>query len=435
MASIPADQPPLTTTDQRTTDSADLPKVNATFMWLIVLATFGSYMALVTPIAISLAIKVSQIAPGHEEYLGYITGAGATASLLATPVTGMLSDRTRSRLGRRRPYLIGLTVLGVGALFVLAEAPNVFMLGLGWVLASIGWGSVMGMLNAAQADRLPESQRGRVAGLTGMVQQLAPVTGAMVAGTLARDSLLLFLVPGAVGAVALALFIWLVPEPDSRELPRSDERFSARMLVRPYLFNPRQVPDFAWNWVGRLLFMAGITFYSTFTAFFLAARLGMSVEQAAGLVGVFAIGGIAAAMIGAVGGGFLSDKLRRRRIFVLLGGAAVAAGAATMALSSGLPLLIGGALLGNLGIGLFSSVDGALSLDVLPDRETDAGRYTGINGLSGSLAQGLAPFVAPVFLAIGSDGGEKNYPLIYLVAGAFTLAGGLVVLLRVKSVR
>ncbi|SNS68906.1 hypothetical protein SAMN05216276_10146 [Streptosporangium subroseum] len=54
-------------------------------------------MAFVTPIAISLAIRVTQLAPGHEEYLGYII-----AAVLAAPLFGMLSDRTRTRLGRRR---------------------------------------------------------------------------------------------------------------------------------------------------------------------------------------------------------------------------------------------------------------------------------------------------------------------------------------------
>ncbi|MEU7743272.1 glycoside hydrolase family 3 C-terminal domain-containing protein [Nonomuraea sp. NPDC049158] len=43
--------------------------------------------------------------------------------------------------------------------------------------------------------------------------------------------------------------------------------------------------------------------------------------------------------------------------------------------------------------------------------------------------------VAPIFLAIGATGGEKNYALLYFIAAAFTVAGGLVVLLRVKSVR
>jgi len=106
-----------------------------------------------------------------------------------------------------------------------------------------------------------------------------------------------------------------------------------------------------------------------------------------------------------------------------------------MALAPNVPLIMAGAIVGNLGIGIFSAVDQALALDVLPDRDTDAGRYVGIYNFAISLAQGIAPLAASVFLAIGATGAAKNYTLLYLIAAAFTLAGGLVVLLRVKSVR
>ncbi|OLT23188.1 hypothetical protein BJF79_01865 [Actinomadura sp. CNU-125] len=161
----------------------------------------------------------------------------------------------------------------------------------------------------------------------------------------------------------------------------------------------------------------------------------MSVEEAAGAVAVVAGGGIFATMLGALGGGFLSDRLRRRRVFVLAGGCAFAAGATVMAFAAGLPLNVAGAVLGNLGLGLFAAVDQALMLDVLPERETDAGRFTGIYGFSTSMAQGPAPLVAPLFLAVGASRGEKNYTLLYLTAAALTLLSGVVVATRIKSVR
>ncbi|WP_206068747.1 MFS transporter [Nonomuraea composti] len=289
--------------------------------------------------------------------------------------------------------------------------------------------------NLAQADRLPEEQRGKVAGLSGVVQQLASVSGTLLAGVLVGDNLLLFLVPGAVGAVAVTLFVCLVREPDNRHLAVETEPFTARDLIRPYLFSPRRDPDFAWNWLGKFLFMAGLAFSTTFTAFFLADRLDVSVEEVASTVAVLGAGGIVAAVLGAIGGGFLSDRLRRRRVFVLLGGCVFAAGAVIMALSPSVPLIMAGAILGNFGIGVFSAVDQALLLDVLPDRDTDAGRYVGIYGFSTSIAQGTAPLIAPAVLAIGATATDKNYTLLYLVSAAFTLVAGLVVLLRVRSVR
>ncbi|WP_198653586.1 MFS transporter [Actinocorallia populi] len=426
-AGVPADKAVKT--------SGGLPEVGTSYIWLMVCAQFGVFMAFVTPIAISLAIKVEQLAPAHEEYLGYITGAGGITAVLAAPLFGMLSDRTRSRLGRRRPYLIAMTAVGLGALPVMALAPSIPVLGLGWVLAQLGWGTVLSLLTASQADRLPESQRGKVSGMVGVVQQLAPIAGALLGGGLAGSHLLLFLVPGAVGVVAMVLFICFVSEPDNRRATLSFEPLTPRSLARTYVFDPRRSPDFAWNWLGKFLFMSGLTFNTTFTAFFLADRMDTTVEEVAGTVALLAGGGIVATMLGALGGGLLSDRLHRRRVFVLVGGCVYAAGAVLMALAPDLPLIVAGAALGNLGLGVFAAVDQALMLDVLPERETGAGRYTGIYNFSTSIPQGLAPLVAPAFLLIGASEGEKNYTLLYFAAAALTLLGGLVIAQRIKSVR
>ncbi|MFG1996872.1 MFS transporter [Actinoplanes sp. NPDC048988] len=407
-------------------------KVDGTYIWLIVAAQFGVFVAFITPVAISLAIRVGQLAPGHEEYLGYITGAGALVVVLLGPIPGILSDRTRTRLGRRRPWMIGGTLLGVVSLIVMAVAPSVWILGLGWILAQMGWGTVLGNLQNSTADRLPEEQRGRVAGLSGFAQQIGPVLGVVLAGGLAGDSRLLFLVPGAVGVVLVALFVVVVAEPDSRG--REHAPLTARALGAKFLYDPRRHPDYSWNWLGRFLFYFGLTLNTTFTAFFFASRLEVTVEEVAGLIAVLGGFGILATAAGAIGGGFLSDKLRRRRVFVLTSGTVFGTGALLMALAPSTPLLFAGSLICSLGIGGFAAVDQALLLDVLPERETDAGRYMSITGFATSIPQALGPFVAPVFLAVGAGGGEKNYTLLYLVAAACTAAGGLVVL-RIKSVK
>ncbi|MEU1514495.1 MFS transporter [Streptomyces sp. NPDC005811] len=440
MALPPPPQPPtdgslLTgSADPETTDPGHAGKAEDSYVRLMVLAVFGVFMAIVTPMAISLAIRVDQLAPGHEEYLGYITGAGGVTALLTAPLFGMLSDRTRSRLGRRRPLLIAGTAVGLLALLVMALANGILVLALGWMLAQIGWGTILALLTASQADRLAEEQRGRVAALTGVVQQLAPVSGALLAGALSDSSLLMFLVPGAVGAVSMVFFVRFVHEPDSRGMPLPEGRLDLRALAASYVFDPRRSPDFAWNWLGKFLFMFGLTLTSTFTAFFLADRTGVGVKDVSGTVAVLGGAGVVATMLGALGGGFLSDRLRRRRVFVLIGACVFATGAVTMALAPTLPVIIAGAVLGNLGLGLFATVDQAIMLDVLPERETSAGRYAGIYGFSTTLAQGLAPLIAPVLLLIGAHDNGRNYTLLYVIAATLTLLGGLAIATRVRSV-
>jgi MFS family permease len=420
--------------DVREASAPELPKVGARYIWFMVLAQFGVFVAFITPIAISLSIRLADLAPGREEYLGYITGAGALVVMLTAPFLGVASDRTRTRLGRRRPWMIGGTLLGVISLIVMATAPNPLVLGLGWILAQLGWGQVLSNLQISTADRLPESQRGKVAGLTGFATQIAPVFGVIISGAFTGDPLLLFLVPGAVGVVLVALFVLLVREDDSRGLTFGD-RLSIGGLLRKYVYNPRQYPDFSWNWLGRFLFYFGLTLNTTFTAFFFASRLGISVAEVTGVIALLGGVGVLAVTLGAIGGGFLSDRLKRRRVFVLIAAILMAIGMLVMAFSTDFTLLIAGSLIVSVGIGGFSAVDQALLLDVIPERQTDAGRFMGITGFATSIPQATAPLIASAFLAIGvGASGEKNYTLLFAVAAVCVLLGGLVIT-RIKSVR
>ncbi|MDX3102122.1 MFS transporter [Nonomuraea angiospora] len=290
-------------------------------------------------------------------------------------------------------------------------------------------GLAVGERQLAVLDGQPQAEPG----LCGFATLIAPVIGVVAAGTLAGDNLLLFMVPGVVGAVLVTLFAWLVREKDSRGL--TVEPLTARSLASKYVVNPRKYPDFSWNWLGRFAFYFGLTLNTTFTAFFFASRLGATVEEVAGTLATVSGIGVLATAGGALGGGFLSDRLRSRRVFVLSSGCIYGVGTVVMATSSSVPLLFTGSLICSAGLGMFSAVDQALALDVLPERETSAGRFMGIFGFATSVPQALAPLVAPLFLAVGAGAtGEKNYTLLYLVAAAFTVAGGVIVL-RVKSVR
>ncbi|MEW9870740.1 MFS transporter [Arthrobacter sp. HS15c] len=414
-------------------EDAYLPKVSAKYIWLVVLAQLGVFIAFITPIAISLAVKVSQITPGQEQNLGYILGAGALVVMLTGPLLGTLSDRTRTRLGRRSPFIIGGTLLGVLSLTVMASADNIAVLTVGWILAQLGWGQALSGLNASQADRLPESQRGKVSGLVGFATQIGPVIGVVSAGSLMTNNLLLFLVPGIAGVLFCALFVLFARERSSKDLVFED-KLSIRLIASKYLYNPKQYPDFSWNWLARFLFYFGLTLNTTFTAFFMASRLGVSLQEIAGVIASLGGIGILATTFGAIGGGFLSDKIRRRKPIVLAAAIIFAAGIVVMAFAHDLPIIMAGSILTSIGIGGFSAVDQALLLDVLPEKKTNAGRFLGITGFATSIPQAAGPLVAPLFLTIGATAAEKNYTLLYLVAAAITLLGGLVVL-RIKSVR
>lgn len=426
-----ATPPSLGPLETRTPD--DLPKASAGYVFWMMAANFGISMAFVVPLSFSLAVRIDELAPGHEEVLGYVTGTAQTIYLVLSPLLGVWSDRTRSRLGRRRPFLLAGAVLGLAALVGIALAPTLLLVGAGWILAMLGWATASQAILNVQADRIPEAQRGKIGGLTGLTGQIAPIVGIGITTAVTGDTFLVFVLPGVVGAVLLGVFLVVGKEDDTRGAVHPTP-VSVRTLASSYVFNPRKYPDFGWNWLGRLLFFMGLYFNTTFTTFFYAQRLDLPVREVAGAAAVIGILGVAAAALGAIGGGFLSDKLRRRKLFALVGALFFVAGALVEAFAYSFPVLMIGSVLMQLAIAFFSAVDQAIVLAVLPSRE-EAGRYMAVVSFAHKLPSAVAPLVAPFVIGIGASGGDKNYTLLYLTGAVLALIGGSLVFTRVRSVR
>jgi MFS family permease len=165
----------------------------------------------------------------------------------------------------------------------------------------------------------------------------------------------------------------------------------------------------------------------------MAQQLDTSVDRIGGTVAASSVVSVVAMMIGALGGGLASDRLRRRRVFVALSAVVFLGGSLQMVSVHSVAALLAGAGLMNLGLGVFSAVDQAVVLDVLPDR-AEAGRFVAVITYAQQIPHAIAPLVASVVLGIGS-GAAKNYGLLYSVGGVFTVLGGLIILLRVKGSR
>lgn len=407
--------------------------VSRGYIFWLMIASFGASMAMMVPLSYGIAVRITELAPGHEEVLGYITGTAQLVYLVVSPIIGIWSDRTRSRLGRRTPFIFLGSGIGLAGLVVIGLAPDLLIVGAGWVLGMSGWSIAGAAIQTLQADKLPEQQRGKVSALTGLMTQIAPVIGIGIAHAVSSSTFLIFLIPGLVGAVLLALLPIFKPEGSSRELDRGSD-VTVRSIVASYGFSVRKYPDFAWNWLGRFIFFIGLYFNTTFGTFFYAQRLDLPVREVAGIVATIGMLGVVAAAAGALLGGFLSDRLKRRRLFVLLAAVLFVAGAVTEAFAWSLPQLIIGAVIMQMAIAVFATVDQAIIFAIIPDR-SEAGRYMAVVSFAQKIPSAVAPLLASVVITIGAVGAEKNYTILYLSGAVFALVGGLMILFKVKAVR
>jgi len=361
-----------------------------------------------------------------------VLGIGSAATLVLAPLTGVLSDRTRSRWGRRRPFTVLGVLLGLAAVPVMAFASNLLVLTLGWVLSTVGWSTTAGSIANWQADRLPPSQRGRISGLTGLTMQISPVVGILLVGLVRESTILVFLLPAGLGAGLVAAFVLAAPEEQTHGRGHPSV-FTARSLLSSYLFHPRHSPDFAWNWLGRFVFFMGLSLTTSFTVFFYAQRLDLAVPDVAGVMAVTSALSIVSATIGSLWSGWLSDRLGRRQPLVLAGTLLFATGAGVSAFAHDFVTLVVGTLISSLGVAVFTAAGQALNLDVLPDRDTQAGRYMAITTFSQKIPGVVAPVAAPALLLLGAGSNEQNFVLLYVCSAILAVVGGVIIAAKVRG--
>ncbi|MBY4039164.1 MFS transporter [Rhodococcus fascians] len=386
------------------------------------LAQATLYVAFIAPSAFSLAIRLEQIAPeGKNTLLAIAVGLPALFAVLIGPVAGVLSDRTRSRMGRRRPWLLGGGAMGLIGTTGIGLASTPALIIAGWTVAFVGYTIVSIMILAYLADRLPESQRGRVAGINGAITQIAPIAGVSVAGSFVHAPVLMFAIPAAIAFFGGLVFVVLMKDPanpEARATLRTDE------LLQGFWFNPRKYPNLGWVWLSKALVFTALSFLQLYNVYLISSKLGLEATAVAALVASVGLLNVVAAIAGAIGSGYLSDKFSSRRPFLVVSATTLGVGLVTVGSISSVPQYVIGSLICSLSIGVYGSVDQALQLDVLPPEENQNGRYLSTLNLANQSTQAVGPFMAAgVLLLAGGD-----YSWVYYVAALFTVLGAVAII-------
>jgi len=398
------------------------------------------------PIQVLLAQQAEDVAdstPGgvsKEVLLAVVLLSGAAVSMVSNPVWGALSDRTRLRIGRRVPWVVGGMLTGAGSLLLVSQATSAVPLVLGWCLVQLTLNAAWAAMTAAVPDQVPVAKRGLVGGLiavAGTVGVLVGVTIADLTGSIAQGylvivvTLLLLSLPYVLGSRDVAL------PPDH---PR--EPFSLGALLRSFWLSPRTYPDFAWAWLTRLLVNLGNWIALNYLFYFLTDGLGFTDDDANSRLGLLVLVYGVTVVATTVLVGHLSDRSGKRKPYVIWSGVVVGFSALLMAVSQNWPSLIAAAVVLGCGYGIYQAVDFALTTQVLPAAE-ERGKDLGVINIAASLPQVLAPAIAGLILetvrrsggsvATQGDSWSLGYGLLYLVGFAFCLLGSYFVT-RIRSV-
>ncbi|MEV6279061.1 MFS transporter [Nocardia sp. NPDC051832] len=410
-----------------TSDSpiARLDRSQRRLLWSFIPATAGIYALWGAIPGILLPLQIGAIDEDHKAAnLALVATLGACAAMLAQPIAGVLSDRTRSRYGRRAPWILGGALCGGLALLVLSMSSTLAAIALAWIAAQIAYNLAQGPLSAVLPDRVPRSARGTFSAAIGVATMTGVLLGSGAAAAFSGHIPAGYLTFAAVALLAVTLFVLL--NPDRASL--GDERlpFDARTFLRTFWVNPRAHPDFGWAFLGRLLLYTGYFVVYGYQLYLLEDYIGVD-DRAAQLVPVLGLVSLPAMLLSIAICGPLSDRVGRRKPFIAVSSAVVATGVLIPWVWPTVPGMVAFAVVCGFGFGAFQAVDTALITEVLPS-SADFGKDLGVVNIAATLPQTFAPALTGVIVL------SAGYSGLFPIAALLSLLGACAVY-PIKAVR
>jgi MFS family permease len=404
-------------------------RVGGRFISLYVLAFMSTNLVFLAPLLVTLPLKVNALV-GIERApasLALVAGIGALVAMFGNPFFGRMSDRTTSRLGMRRPWMIIGLVGGCLGILLVAVAPSIPVVLVGWCIAQLFFNALLAAQVAVLPDQVAPAQRGMVSGVLGVCLPVAAVSGTLVVKIFTGNQLATFLVPCGIGGFFILLFAITL---NDRLLHKADRpSWSVREFAGTFYVRPRTSPDFAWAFASRFMFLMAYAFLATYQAFYLIDKIGSARADVPQQIFLGTLVQSVVVIAASLVGGRLSDRHGRRKSFVFAGSIVYGVALFVIATASNFNGFLVGMAISGLGFGVYVAVDLALIADVLPHRDDNA-KDLGVFNIAGALPFSIAPAIAPAILAIGNGG----YGVLYTVAGVCAVIGA-VAIWRVKGVR
>lgn len=419
-----ADHPDPATTS---TDATAWPRPRRGLLFFLGFAAIGAAMANLVPLVLTLSIKATIIDPeGATTIVSIVAGVGALFSLIAFPVLGRISDRTTSRLGRRRPFLLlGAVLIAIGSVGLLLASGTLALTAAG-VLTAVGFSSAIVAVTAVIPDQLAPDRRGPASAIVGLSLPVGAVIGLFIAQLVSPNLAAMILLPAAIAVVGCVVLAVVLPD---RRLAAADRPpFGTRELLGTFWVNPSRNKDFGWAWLSRLLIFLGVAAIQAYQAFYLIIVLHFAPAEVAGAVFLSTLVLTAAALLFAPAAGKVSDRVGRRKPFVIAAALIFAVGLLLAAFASSFPMFLIAMGVVGLGQGVYFAVDIALVTQILPDPANPA-KDLGLMNIANTLPASIVPALAPAILSIGATAeAPQNFTALFTFGAIAGLLGAVLIL-------
>jgi Na+/melibiose symporter-like transporter len=252
------------------------------------LANLVVWMCTIPLFEILLPNQIAALAPTNKvTLLAIISLVGGITAILGNLLAGALSDRTTSRFGRRRPWIIIGALLSALSLVLLGLAPSIPVVALGVILFQFSINIDIASLAALVPDQVPLRQRATVSAFAGLALPLGTVIGLTLIAQVFNGAQLSYYVLAGVLIVILALFVLLVR--DDTALPKGIMPAFALKAFLVSFVRPLKIRDFSLTFVGRILVIFGYYTVVGYLLYYLQDAVHDTSAQATQGVAIFQV--------------------------------------------------------------------------------------------------------------------------------------------------
>lgn len=387
-------------------------------LWWIIPANLGIFIIWGSFLSLLLPAQVAGLDSAHKvANFAIVSTIGALFALFGQPIAGQLSDRTRSRFGRRAPWIMIGSLVGALSLIGLAFANSFVSVLIAATLVQTAYNFAQGPLSAVMPDRVPIKRRGTFSALSGIGLMVGALGGQIVGSAFLGNIAGGYVFLAVFSVLMLSLFVIFNPDYSSKDLPR--EPFQFVDFLKTFWVNPVKHPDFFWAFTGRTLLYAGYFTVTGYQFYILTDFIG--IKNPATVIPLLGIISLAGILISTAISGPLSDKFGRRKPFIFASSVLVGVGLLIPMFSHTLPGWMAMTFISGFGFGMFQAVDTALMSQVLPSAKSFA-KDLGVVNIAATLPQALAPAIAgAIVLSFGYIG-------LFPLGIALTILGAFAVL-------
>lgn len=244
-----------------------MPFSKMSYKWRALLAVcFGTYMATMDFSIINVALPT--LSDEFDRPADVVIWASLTASLVSTGLT-LTAGRAGDLFGRKRIYLTGWIVFGIGLIFASFANSIELLIGVRAVQA-IGVSMAVGTGNAIITEAFPDNERGKALGIVGSVVGAGLMTGPIVGGALLGfgDWRALFYLRIPIVFIAFGLAAWLIHDQE-RERPQGKLDIPGAITLFGFLATALLAVNRgqAWGWTSPIILTLFVVSVTSFLAF------------------------------------------------------------------------------------------------------------------------------------------------------------------------